>query len=94
MSSVRPFSERLGLRQPCTVAQVASMNDELRNGPWSVLHLQFWQLRVVARASQSCPGARGPDRLRPCVGRETCASTPRLCRPSPVRHQPSPRAAR
>jgi hypothetical protein len=45
MSSVRPFSERLGLRQPRTVGQVASMDVELRNGLWSVLHLQFWQLR-------------------------------------------------
>jgi len=46
MSSVHPFSERLGLRQPRTVAQVASMDVELRNGLWSVLHLQFWQLRA------------------------------------------------
>jgi hypothetical protein len=40
---MRPFSERLGLRQPKSVLQVASMDDELRNGLWNVLLLQFWR---------------------------------------------------
>ena len=43
MPNARSFSERQGMRQPRVVAQVASMDDELRNGLWSVLHLQFWQ---------------------------------------------------
>lgn len=46
MPNMRSFSERLGLRAPRTVAQVASIDDELRNGLWSILHLQFWQFRT------------------------------------------------
>lgn len=38
------FSERLGLRQPKSVLQVSSMDDDLRNGLWNVLHLTYWQL--------------------------------------------------
>jgi hypothetical protein len=53
MSNPRAFSERLGLRQPRTVAQVSSMDDELRNGLWSVLHLQFWQYRANAYVGQT-----------------------------------------
>lgn len=39
---MRPFSERLGIQQPKSVLQVASMDDELRNGLWNVLTLTFW----------------------------------------------------
>lgn len=38
------FSERLGLSQPKSVLQTASMDAELRNGLWNVLHVVYWQL--------------------------------------------------
>jgi hypothetical protein len=48
------FSERIGVIQPKSIAQVSSMDADLRNGLWSVLHISYLSdLRQLHLSSES-----------------------------------------
>jgi len=57
------FSERQGIKPVKSIIQIDSMDDELRNGLWNVLHGHFWhrferdkgvpEINLLAREGQN-----------------------------------------